>query len=453
MTHSTAKPVLSARRLAYQALYDVLEKDAYSNIVLQRILAEYPLKAEEAHLLTELVYGVLRKYNHLFWIIGKLSTQKVTKLHPSVRILLCLSLYQLLFLTRIPESAAVNESVKIAKKVTHPGNVRFVNGVLRNFLRKKDSFRIPSRKEDALLHDALTYNQPRWLIEDWQNAWGVEKADAVFSAFNEIPSMTIRVNPLKQPVADFEKLLSEKGIEAAPIPFLPEGFTIKNGAHHFFGTFLKEGLAYVQSASSMVPAKVLSPKAGETVLDMCAAPGSKTTQMAEMMGNEGSIDAWDLYPHKIALIKKNAKKEGITIIHAGPRDATKPMPAVYEKYDKVLLDAPCSGLGVLSHKVEIRWRRTREDLQKFPPLQKALLEEATKYVKKGGTLVYSTCTLNSKENENIVSEFLRNHPEFTPIDFQLEGLGASEKGMLTIWPDQAQSDGFFVAKLKKQSEE
>lgn len=137
MTHSTAKPVPSARRLAYQALYDVLEKDAYSNIVLQRILAEYPLKAEEAHLLTELVYGVLRKYNHLFWIIGKLSTQKVKKLHPSVRILLCLSLYQLLFLTRIPESAAVNESVKIAKKVTHPGNVRFVNGVLRNFLRKK----------------------------------------------------------------------------------------------------------------------------------------------------------------------------------------------------------------------------------------------------------------------------------------------------------------------------
>ncbi len=171
MTHSTAKPVPSARRLAYQALYDVLEKDAYSNIVLQRILAEYPLKAEEAHLLTELVYGVLRKYNHLLWIIGKLSTQKVKKLHPSVRILLCLSLYQLLFLTRIPESAAVNESVKIAKKVTHPGNVRFVNGVLRNFLRKKDSFRIPSRKEDALLHDALTYNQPRWLIEDWQNAW------------------------------------------------------------------------------------------------------------------------------------------------------------------------------------------------------------------------------------------------------------------------------------------
>lgn len=363
MTHSTDKPVPSARRLAYQALYDVLEKDAYSNIVLQRILAEYPLKAEEAHLLTELVYGVLRKYNHLLWIIGKLSTQKVKKLHPSVRILLCLSLYQLLFLTRIPESAAVNESVKIAKKVTHPGNVRFVNGVLRNFLRKKDNFRIPSRKEDALLHDALTYNQPRWLIEDWQNAWGVEKADAVFSAFNEIPSMTIRVNPLKQPLADFEKLLSEKGIEAAPIPYLPEGFTIKSGANHFFGTFLKEGLAYVQSASSMVPAKVLSPKAGETVLDMCAAPGSKTTQMAEMMGNEGLIDAWDLYPHKIALIKRMRRRKASPSSTQERAMRRSPCPLFMRNMIRSFSTRPAQG----SASCRTRWKSAGAEPEKISP--------------------------------------------------------------------------------------
>ncbi len=450
MTNSTAKPMPSARKLAYQALYEVLEKDAYANIVLQHVLDEYALKAEESHLLTELVYGVLRKYNYLLWVISKLSTQPIKKLHPSVRILLCLGLYQLIFLSRIPESAAVNESVKIAKKITHQGNVRFVNALLRNFLRKKEDFVIPSAEENPLLYDELTYSMPGWLIEKWQKEWGAEKAHAVLAAFNEISPLTIRVNTLKQTREDLISLLEKEGIETEIVPYLEEALVIRKGAGQFFGKFLKSGKAYVQSISSMVPARVLSPKPGDTVLDMCAAPGSKTTQMAEMMGNTGSIDAWDLYPHKISLIKKNAKKEGITIIHAGARDAAKPMAQVNEKYDKVLLDAPCSGLGVLGHKVEIRWRRTEASLAEFPPLQKSLLAAAAPYVKKGGTLVYSTCTLNAEENEQVVEDFLSHHPEYEAVDFTLEGLDASEKGMMTIWPDAIHSDGFFVAKLKRK---
>lgn len=449
MTHSNTNPAPSARRLAYQALYDVLEKDAYANITLQSIMGKYTLKKEESHLLTELVYGVLRKYNYLLWIISQMSKQPLKKLHPSVRILLCISLYQLLYLTRIPESAAVNESVKIAKKLTHQGNVRFINGLLRNYLRQKETIVIPSETENPLLHDELTYCLPGWLIQRWEKEWGRDKALAIFSALNETPCMTIRVNSLKTTKEDFMKQLADNGIEAEDIPGLKEGLTIRKGASQFFTHLLSSGEAYVQSASSMVPVHVLEPKAGETVLDMCAAPGSKTTQMAEWMKNEGTIDAWDLYPHKISLIKKNAKKEGITIIHAGARDSSKPMPQVNGKYDKILLDAPCSGLGVLGHKAEIRWRRQEADLEAFPPLQQKLLTCAASYLKSGGTLVYSTCTLNRAENEDMIRWFLSEHPEFEPVDFTLSDTQTSEHGIMTLWPDEWDSDGFFVAKLKK----
>lgn len=451
MTHSNTNPAPSARRLAYQALYDVLEKDAYANITLQSIMGKYTLKKEESHLLTELVYGVLRKYNYLLWIISQMSKQPLKKLHPSVRILLCISLYQLLYLTRIPESAAVNESVKIAKKLTHQGNVRFINGLLRNYLRQKETIVIPSETENPLLHDELTYCLPGWLIQRWEKECGRDKALAIFSALNETPCMTIRVNSLKTTKEDFMKQLADNGIEAEDIPGLKEGLTIRKGASQFFTHLLSSGEAYVQSASSMVPVHVLEPKAGETVLDMCAAPGSKTTQMAEWMKNEGTIDAWDLYPHKISLIKKNAKKEGITIIHAGARDSSKPMPQVNGKYDKILLDAPCSGLGVLGHKAEIRWRRQEADLEAFPPLQQKLLTCAASYLKSGGTLVYSTCTLNWAENEDMIRWFLSEHPEFEPVDFTLSDTQTSEHGIMTLWPDEWDSDGFFVAKLKKVS--
>lgn len=449
MTHSNTNAP-SARRLAYQALYDVLEKGAYANITLQTIWATYTLKKEESHLLTELVYGVLRKYNHLLWIISRLSKQPLKKLHPSVRILLCLGLYQLLFLSRIPESAAVNESVKIARKVTHQGNVGFINGLLRNYLRRKEEMTIPRAEENQKLHDALTYNMPSWLLARWEAAWGREKMEHVAGALNETPALTVRVNPLKTTRDALQKAMEAKQIESEVIPGLSEGLVIRKGAGQFFSHFLSDGSAYVQSASSMVPAKVVAPKPGQQVLDMCAAPGSKTTQMAEMMGNEGSIDAWDLYPHKISLIKRNAKKEGITIIHAGARDSTKPMPQVNEKYDTVLLDAPCSGLGVLGHKAEIRWRREEKDLEAFPPLQRALLTCAAAYVKSGGTLVYSTCTLNEEENEKMVDWFLQHFPSFHAEPFTLPGVKEAPEGKLTLWPDEWGSDGFFVAKMRKE---
>lgn len=449
MKPSANKPAPSARRLAYQALYDILEKGAYGNLTIQQALKSYDLGEAETHLFTELVYGVLRRYNRLLWVISQLSSRPVKKLHPSVRILLCLGLYQLLYLTRIPESAAVNESVKIAKKVTHPGNAGFVNAILRNYIRRKEEIQLFPREENRILYDSLTWNEPEWLVSRWEKEWGEEKAGKVMEAMNRIPSLTVRMNTLKTDKEAFLGLLKEQGIEAEPVSWKKEAFHITKGAHHIW-KLLDQGYGYAQSLSSMVPADVLSPKPGERVLDMCAAPGSKTTQLAELMNNEGSIDAWDLYPHKIGLIKNNAKKLGITIIHAGARDSSKPFPALAGAYDRVLLDAPCSGLGVLSHKPEIRWRRGEEGLAEFPPLQEKLLQAAASYVKRGGTLVYSTCTLNREENEDRVTAFLAAHPDFHRRDFAIPNLGKSENGMITIWPDETGSDGFFIAKLVKE---
>lgn len=448
MMNSTAKPLPSARKLAYQALYDILEKKAYANLTLQHVLKEYPLNGPESRLLTELVYGVLRKYNYLLWIISRLSTYSLKKIHPSVKILLCLGLYQLLYLSRIPASAAVNETVKIAKKITHKGNVGFINAILRGYIRKKKELSLFPKNDNPLLYDSLYWNEPEWLVKWWQSHYSREAA-SILEAFNETPKLAVRVNTLKTNRDGLRKMMEEKGIKTETVPWDDNALILLEGAHAFW-PLAEEGLAYVQSLSSMIPAAVLSPKEGDRVLDMCAAPGSKTTQMAEMMKNNGTIDAWDLYPHKISLIKNNAKKLGISIIHAGARDSGKPFPALFGRYDKVLLDAPCSGLGILSHKPEIRWHRKEEDLKEFPPLQEKLLSCAASYVKEGGLLVYSTCTLNPAENEDRVRQFLKEHQEFTPLAFSLGDQKKSADGMMTILPYELHSDGFFIAKLLKK---
>lgn len=450
MTDSTTNKSISARQLAYQALYEIIQKGAYSNLTLQNMQNTHQLKRVDERLLTELVYGVLRKYNYLSWIISQMSSKPLRKIHISVRILLCLGLYQIVFLDKVPDSAAVNESVKIAHKVTHSGNVRFVNGVLRNFLRHRDDFQVENKVADFLTRSALQYNEPEWLVRRWNNEFGPDKAREIFCSFNDSPVLTIRINLLKTDKEQFISALADREIKADEVSFFSNAFVIKNHADILFSYFIPKGYAYVQSLSSMVPAAVLNPQPGDTVLDMCAAPGSKTTQMAEMMKNKGRIDAWDLYPHKISLIESNAKRLGISIIHATARDASKHDSAYAEKYDRILLDAPCSGLGVLGHKPEIRWRRTEKGLEEFPPLQKKLLAEAAGCLKHGGTLVYSTCTLNRDENEQVISWFLKCFPEFYAEDFQIGQFKNSEKGMMSIFPSECNSDGFFAAKLRRR---
>ncbi len=439
----------TARALAYEALFAVLEKDAYANLALQASF-RMPLSPEDRKFLTELVYGTLRHLQTLAWHIDKISSRPLRKLDAPVRILLLLGLDQLLYMNSVPDSAAVNETVKIAKRVTHAGNVKFVNAVLRNWLRKKDTLRLPTAEEDPITAAALSLNMPTWLIRRWQNAFGAEKATAVFRAFQDIRPTDIRVNPLKISKETLMKELSEMGSAPSEIPGFADGLSLKDAGPFFRGRFLAEGTAYVQNRASMLPAVVLAPEAGETVLDMCAAPGSKTTQMATMMGNTGHIVCWDLYPHKVKLLAENAKRLGLLNVFPSVHDATKIEGKDIAAFDRVLLDAPCSGLGVLGRKIEIRWRRKEKDLAAFPPLQEKLLEAAAKAVKPGGILVYSTCTLERAENEEQVAAFLARHENFEQVPFTA-GEKNAPTGMLTLWPDTDGCDGFFVAKLRRKA--
>lgn len=440
----------SARKLAYRGLWQIFEEEAYANLTIQHLLKTYPIENQDRRFLTELIYGVCRRYNRLIWVISKVSSRPVSKLDPKVRLLLCLGLYQIMELRSVPDSAAVNETVKIAKSVTHAGNVRFTNAVLRNYLRKQDEIKMPAADEDPLLYDSLLYNQPEWLVRKWSKAWGREKACAVFAAFNEIPSTDIRVNTLRTKRDALMERLAEAGAAPSPVSFCEEGLTLGDSLPFFKGPFLKEGCAYVQNRASMIPALILAPEAGDRVLDMCAAPGSKTTQIAAMMGDRGHIDAWDLYPHKIKIIDGNCRRLGIRSVHAKVQDSSKDVPEAHGIYDRVLLDAPCSGLGVIGRKTEMRWRRKEKDLALFPTLQRQLLDRAASYVKPGGVLVYSTCTLLSEENEDNAAWFLGAHPEFEAVPIALPGL-SGESGCLTLWPDIHKSDGFFAACFRRRS--
>lgn len=450
MTKWKAEPAPSARRAAYGALFDIFEKEAYANLTIQHLLARYAWRPEERRFLTELVYGVCRRYNVLLWLIGRLSTRPVGKLDAPVRLLLCLGLYQLAFLDAVPDSAAVNETVKLAKKITHAGSAGFINAVLRNFIRRRDSLRILGEEADPILHDALTYNEPEWLVRRWTAEWGPDKARAVLAALNRIPAVDIRCNRLKTDRGSLMQRLSGLGAAPEPIALCADGITLGESGPFFRSGLLKEGLAYVQNRASMAPACILAPEAGETVLDMCAAPGSKTTQIAALMDDRGQVDAWDIYPHKIRLIWDNCRRMGIHIVRAEVRDASAFHEEKQGRYDRVLLDAPCSGLGVLGRKTEMRWRRKEEDLAAFPPLQKQMLHRAASYVKPGGRIVYSTCTLNGAENEAVVETFLAAHPDFVLTPFSLPGADGMQ-GMCTLWPDIHESDGFFAACLTRRA--
>lgn len=449
MTNLLADRDSSARGAAYQCLFEVLIKGAYTNISISRMLRSTEMNGADKRLLTEIVYGVCRRYNYLVWIIRQLSTRRYNKIHPAVRILVCMGLYQIIFMDSVPDSAAVNETVAIAKQVTHIGNTRFVNGMLRSYIRKKETLSLSESLANPEEFLALTYNQPSWLIELFTKQYGKEKTRDILRDFNVPGSIFFRVNHHKASDHQAEELLTKHSVEFEAVQPSIGAYRLCQGMSPVIWQLLDEGIIYIQNIASMVPAVVLAPQPGDSVLDMCAAPGSKTTQMADLMKNTGHIAAWDLYPHKLKLINQNAERMGFTCIQAECRDALAEDFSFTERFDRILVDAPCSGLGVLGHKPELRWKRSNDELRTFPKTQLQLLERAASYLKSDGTLVYSTCTLNRDENDGVIAKFLSSHPEFILQPFSFDSLDA-DCGMLTLFPDAQGRDGFFVAKLARR---
>lgn len=439
------------RRLALQALSDINRGGAYANVVLKQYISKYGLGDLDRRFFTELVYGVIRRRNYLDAIIEYLTKKKIKKLSSLVVEILRLGLYQMIYMDKVPNSAAVNESVKLAKKMTR-GLSGFVNGVLRNADRQAESLTIDDLAKTPIDRIAYTYNQPTWLVDYWCQQMGTEATEELCAWFNEKPYLSARINTLKTDVEGCIKELEAAGWILSRDQDLDDLIYIdKHLGSLEASKFVKEGYITFMDKASLMVGRVVNPRPGERVLDTCAAPGGKTMHMASLMRNEGTLLACDVYDHKLALMKDNAKRLGVTIVKTCLQDGREIPESQAGSYDRVLVDAPCSGLGILQKKLDMRWRKEPSSLTDLPKLQAAILDRAAMTVKEGGILVYSTCTINSLENQEVVKTFLKNHKEF-----RLDPIGPDElpvapvDGMVTVNPARHDMDGFFMARMRKE---
>jgi len=446
----SGKNIVSARTLAFQVLQDVFGEGAYANIALSKRLNDATLSPVDRRFATELVYGTIKASGTLDWMLGHYLKRPLTQTDPMVVNIMRLGMYQLQFLDKIPPSAAVNEAVNLAKKFAHPGASGFVNAVLRSVIREPDRIRYPNFAKDPVRNIALRECHPEWLVKRWLNQIGPDETLELCRFNNAQPPLSLRTNTLKISRAELLQKLLDSGAEAEISPLAPEGIICRRLGDEPL-QYIKQGLCQAQDESSMLVAHIVDPKPGELVIDACAAPGGKSTHLATLMQNTGRLLSVDIHAHKIQLIEDNQRRLGLTIIEARQLDATELHKTMAGKADRVLVDAPCSGLGVLRRRPDARWRK-EDSLQKLPELQKAILASAAQCVKPGGILVYSTCTLERAENEDIVSGFLAQNP-----DFFLDETGrflpvARDEKMITLWPQRDGTDGFFIARMMRRAE-
>jgi 16S rRNA (cytosine967-C5)-methyltransferase len=372
--------------------------------------------------------------------------------------ILRLGLYQIFFLSRTPASAAVNESVELAKGIRGKRGAGFVNAVLRSTLRQKDEIHYPDITEDPALHISVVQSHPLWLVQRWVREMGIEETLKICAFNNQISSLTLRTSTLKINRKDLIEKLKEKDLKPFPTHFSEEGITLQNPPPTSELPFIKEGFYIIQDEASQLVTAILDPKPGEQILDACAAPGGKTTHIAQRMGNQGEIFALDLNRGKVILIEEMSQRLGIKIVKTIKGDATKSLPIPQElRFDRVLADVLCSGFGTLRKNPDLKWRRGEEDIKRLGGLQFSILKNLSDYVKEGGVLVYSTCTIFHEENEDVVEKFLKGHPEFQ-LDRIREILPEKyhpfiQDGYFKTFPPKDEMDGFFIARMIKGKEQ
>lgn len=441
--------VPNARLTAALVINSVFSEGAYANIALSKALGQQNYNEQDRRFVTELVYGTVKAKGTIDWLLKQLTLRPFSKIEPKILNILRLGVFQIYFLDRIPASAACNESVNLAKKFGHEGIVKFVNGVLRSAVRSKEQLVYPDADKEPKQYLSLREFHPDWLVKRWLKQFGFEGAQALCRFDNAPPPLTLRVNTL---VTDRKTLLANlqaDGFEAEPSRWCEAGIVCTKipSLAVLFAKYTQK--FYVQDESSMLVAPVLAPQPGQTVIDVCSAPGGKATHLAQLMQDQGVVYAADIYAHKLKLIEENARRLGLKSIQTLLHDAAVLNPEWVEMADCVLVDAPCSGLGVLRRRAEARWRKTKLDLKTFPPLQRDILRTAAQYVKPGGRLVYSTCTLEQAENHYIPAEFLENNPNWQYAGFQhpLTGETIDE---LQLLPQRDGTDGFYICALTRK---
>jgi ribosomal RNA small subunit methyltransferase RsmB len=447
---------VTARSVAVQILAQVEVERAYANLLLQRMLGKLT-DNRDRQLATLLVNGVLKHRLTLDYALRLHLSKPMSALPHEVRAILRCGAFQLLYVDKVPDAVAVNESVELTKP--YPKFTGLVNSVLRKVMDKGWDLPWPDLKREPVRYLSVRYSHPEWMIRRWLKRWGVEETEELCRVNNEPAQTWIRTNTLKISRQDLVDRLKQEGITVELGNRVPESLKIHNfGAIDRLPSF-QEGLFTVQDESSQLVAHVVDPQPGQSVLDACSAPGGKTTHLAQRMDNQGNIQAFDIHSHKLELIEQSAQRLGIRIIQPQLGDA-RDLPGVkLYSQQHVLVDAPCSGLGVLRRKADLRWQKEEQNLKDLPQLQLAILERAASCVEIGGDLVYSTCTIEPEENFELVKRFRSEHPEFETVNlvellpFTLEDerdVRQASKGMLQLLPHRHGMDGFFLAKFRRK---
>ncbi|TQS75611.1 16S rRNA (cytosine(967)-C(5))-methyltransferase RsmB [Ornithinibacillus gellani] len=439
------------RNTVLDVLIRIDEQGGYSHLLINHELKKNQIAAIDERLLTEIVYGTLQHKLYLDYVIDEFVKSN-QRLKPWVRMLLRMSIYQMFFLDKVPDHAIIHEAVEIAKQRGHRGIASLVNGVLRNVQRQGrpnlDSIKDPIKRL------AIETSHPQWLVERWVKSYGYDTTEAMCQANLNHKPISVRVQALRIQRQEAMKQLEQEGFTVKPSPISEQGITIEEGNILKSSLFL-DGLLTIQDQSSMLAGQMLAPIPGMQVLDTCSAPGGKATHLAELMENMGTVKAHDLHDKKIRLIKEKAKQLQLSIIDASAMDARK-LGSLYspESFDRILVDAPCSGLGVIRGKPDIKYSKQEADIARLSIIQSDILETVAPLLKQGGKLVYSTCTVDPAENTEVVSQFLNRHPDyevdptfFTELpDTLQQSIGVSKYG-LQIFPQQYETDGFFLVRF------
>ncbi|MBP2031607.1 16S rRNA (cytosine967-C5)-methyltransferase [Clostridium algifaecis] len=438
----------NARFTAVSVLEDVIYRGAYSNIALNNKLNNSELNLKDRALVTEIVYGTLKYKYTIDCILSNFLKNGLNNVDKFILNLLRISIYQIIYLDKVPEFAIVNEAVEISKKKSVKLS-RLVNGVLRNYLRNKE--KTYYNKNSYIDKLCFKYSFPEWMVKLFINQYGKDGAENIIKGLNYTPKVTVRINGLKTNFEETWDKLLEHGYDIEKGNMCEDAIIINRGSNIEKNSLFKEGYISVQDQSAMMAVLSLDLCENMTVFDMCSAPGGKATYIAEKMKDKGHVYAYDIYKNKIKLIEKGAERLGIKIIKAGIQNAEKYNEKFEKSADRVLMDVPCSGLGIIRKKPEIKWNKSMKQLKDIVRIQKNIMMNSSRYVKTGGKMVYSTCTLNREENEENIKWFLENKPDFKleKINFKhLDNIVYHKEGCVTILPHE-NMDGFFIAKMIK----
>ena len=430
---------MTARESVLKALYSIEKSGTYTNAALQTALHQGDFSAADKGLITEIIYGVVSNRIAIDYIISRFSKLKIKKMSPWVLNILRMGIYQIYYMDKIPSSAACNESVILAKRYSHGAGAGFVNGVLRSAAKEVGDFSFP-KTENPEADLSLKYSYPEWMTRRLIQEYGETRCEELFAENRKAHPTHIRANSLKIDIQSLMDLMSDEGLSCEDCGTTGTALLVKGKLNIEKSESYKKGLYSLQNISSQKTVQVLDPKPNETVIDMCAAPGGKSCGIAEKMGNRGIVLSFDIFKHKIDLINASAKRLGIDIIESKVLDATTRCDELLNSADRVLADVPCSGLGVIHKKPDIKWSRTEDEISELCKIQEKILENAAQYVKDGGVLVYSTCTIIPEENRLRIEKFLEEHKNFKK---------EYEEQILTSALGES---GFYICKLKKEKQ-